>query len=543
MKKRVIFLFLLAAHILTIGYGKNQAYYENLIKLGHKEKENRNYAKAMEYLMEVKIYANENQLLDMQSVALNSMGIVYLKILDYEKAMECYLDAYQIASELANDKRKGIILNNIAVLYSENNDFDKALEYLDIAYKIAKELNNSASMLTTLNNMSSYSIKKGDWEQTGKYLAKAEKILKNYSADTLYIFAIQYQKTEYFYFKKEYDLAEQLALDALNQDVGKWDKDLEIEYLLTLSKIYHAKKMTPQAISFAKDALKNIPNLPMTIEIYTHLSDLYRAANLPSLVMQCQDSIIMMKDSLAKLNNMSQLQRGQIQFDMRNLEKKMEENNARQKQERIIFTFIFLFAIALFLLILYIRTTKNKQSKITAELKFEKEKNENLVLEKRLREQETQALLEQTAYKNEIDLKNKQLVSQTLFQLSKNELIEEISHALSNIPNQSDIPELQPIIHKMQSQIKELSGEDWNSFLIYFDQTNPSFLAILQEKHPDLTANDIRFLSYVYLNLDTKEIAKLLHITPEYCKKKKQNLAHKLEVPSSKLFNYLSNMS
>ena len=342
---------------------------------------------------------------------------------------------------------------------------------------------------------------------------------------------------------KAYDLAEQLALESLNQYVDILSNELQIEYLLILSKIYHAKNKSSQAIYYAKESLKNNPNLQVTIDIYTHLSDLYHAANSFSLAFQYQDSAMKLKDSLVNLNNTSQILRGQIQFDLSNLEKKMVENKAKQKRERIVSIVIASFFIVLFLLILFIRSIKNKQLVIKTELRVEKEKNEKLLFEQQLKEQKTLLQLEHYTYKDEIDLKNKQIISQTLFQLSKNELIEEIIRALSNIPNQSDIPELQPIIHKMQSQIKESAGEDWNSFLIYFEQTNPSFLATLQAKHPDLTANDIRFLSYVYLNLDTKEIAKLLHITPEYCKKKKQNLAHKLKVPSSKLFSYLSNMS
>ena len=538
--KKVIFLFLLAMQIAKIGYGNNQSHYENLYKLSNKELANRDYAKAMEYAANVKVYAKENNLLDMQENAIIMMGRIYDKILDYEKAMECYLEAYKTASELSNNNKIMWILNNIGILYSQSDNFDKTVEYYNRAYQMAESLRDSSAMIAILNNMCLIFNKKGEMESLEKYLSIAEGILKNYSKDMdkLWIFSIQILKAEYLYFKKEYDLAEQLAWEALNQDVGELSRDVEIEYLLLLSKLYQARNNIPQAIHYAKESLKHDPNLRKTIDVYLYLSELYRAMDAHSLALQCVDSALIMKDSLLKLNNTSQILRGQIQFDLNNMEKKIAANKEKQKQERTFFMFIFIFLAAISILTFYIRTTKNKITK----LKFEKNENEKLLLEQQLKAQESLALLEQNTHKNEMELKNKQFVSQMLFQSSKNELMEEFMDALSHIPNPSEIAGVQPIIHKMQSQMKESTSTDWDSFLTFFEQTNPAFLFTLKEQHPDLSASDIRLASYIYLNLDTKEISKLLHITPEYCMKKKQRLAQKLGLPSTKIYNYLANI-
>jgi len=548
-----------------IGYGNNQSYYDNLFKLALKEFENQNFVKSLEYLMEVKIYAKENNLSNnMQISVITNMGIVYAEILDYEKAMECFLEANQLISGTSNTEKEIGILNNIAMLHILINNLDKAAEYLSKAYEMTVELkNNSRTRLLILNNMCLISNKKGDLEQTKKYLDIAMEIAKNNPQYSIEIITIKYVKAEYFYLKKEYDLAEQLTLDILNQELTQ---ELEVDYLLLLSKIYYQKNNCSKAISFAEDALKKNSKLLIVIEIYEHLSNLYRTMDSNSLALQYKDSIIVKKDSLLKLNNASQILRGQIQFDLNNLEKKLLANKEKQKQERMFFMLIFIFFIVISLLFFYIRSIRNKRLRIVAEL----EKKEKLLLEQRLKEQETQALLEQERvnnevkekmllkqqlkeqetlallgqkmYKNEIELKNKQLVTKTLFQLSKNELIEEIIHELYHIPNQSQVSELQPVIQKLKSQLKEPAGSDWTGFLTYFEQTNPSFLFTLKEQHSDLTASDIRLSAYIYLNLDTKEISKLLNITPDHCNKKKQRLAEKLGVPTSKVYSYLANM-
>ena len=86
-------------------------------------------------------------------------------------------------------------------------------------------------------------------------------------------------------------------------------------------------------------------------------------------------------------------------------------------------------------------------------------------------------------------------------------------------------------------------NEEWKHFSTYFEQRNDAFINALKEQYPELSAQDIRFLSLVYLNLSTKEIALLLNITPEYCKKKKQLIAKKMGLENSKaLYSFLSQL-
>ncbi|RZJ50367.1 MAG: sigma-70 family RNA polymerase sigma factor, partial [Flavobacterium sp.] len=48
--------------------------------------------------------------------------------------------------------------------------------------------------------------------------------------------------------------------------------------------------------------------------------------------------------------------------------------------------------------------------------------------------------------------------------------------------------------------------------------------------HPDLTPNDIRFIAYVYMDLTSKEIASMLNITLEACRKRKERIIQKLGI-------------
>jgi len=93
-------------------------------------------------------------------------------------------------------------------------------------------------------------------------------------------------------------------------------------------------------------------------------------------------------------------------------------------------------------------------------------------------------------------------------------------------------------ITKLKHQLKKDS--DWTDFLTHFEEVNQNFLKTIKDKHSTLNQNDIRFLSYVYMNLSTKEISTLLNITLEACRKRKERIIKKMELAdNTDLYDYL----
>jgi DNA-binding CsgD family transcriptional regulator len=184
---------------------------------------------------------------------------------------------------------------------------------------------------------------------------------------------------------------------------------------------------------------------------------------------------------------------------------------------------------------------RQKQKKLIAErnekvitLELEKEKNEH-------REKETAALLEEERLKNELESRNRKLSAKALYLSGRNQLIEEVITALSQSPEVVKNKPLSAQIKALEAHLK--ADEEWDSFITHFEEVNQSFINQLKTLHPSLTANDIRFLSYIYMNLSTKEIASMLNITPEACRKRKERITLKMDLPeNTNLFNYLSGL-
>ena len=552
-------------HIM--GYGNAETHCSTLLDKAKEQYDKQNYAKSLEYLTEAKTIAESNNLPKTQIHILHRMAVIYAKILDYEKAMEYYTEAYQIVIKNPKEYKSEEmnILNNISQAYFINKDFDKAKEYIRKAYNSAIELQDSICAGRFATNLASIANQTGDLDEAEKYLNLAM-IFKSRSKNLASLLITKGVRMENLYLKKEYNKAEQLALEILNQSLEISDNEAKVETMLILSRIYQQKKDYQKAIKVAKDALKSSPQLPFRIDVHEQLSQLYLEIDSPYLAVQYIDSMMIAKDSLTKITDMTRVMINQMKFDLINSEKALAENKAKQKAERILLVFILSFVVLFVLILVWVfrvKTMKNKQLKVITELELEKQtqeklllkqekllleqeklllEQEKLLLEKQLKEREVLSLLEQQRLNNEIEAKNRQLTAKILFQSSRNELIKEIIHTLAKIPNHSEdpIPILKSVMQKLKEQVKE--SVDSESLLIHFEKINPSFLSALKEKHPDLTANDIRLLSYMYLNLDTKEISKLFNITHEYCRKKKQQLSKKMKIPTTEMYCYLTSI-
>ena len=560
-----IILIVSLIYVTHICYGSSLPHYLDMLELSKKEYIAGNYAKSLEYLKEIKAFADANNHIDLQMHALNNMGIVYADILDYEEAMKCYMEAYQIAIKGNHKEEEICALNNISYLYSITNELNKAIEYVEKAYKGAIQLKDSLRAGRYATNIGSFANQMGNLVQAEHYFNIAMSMLNGQTGDSSLLVITKLGRIENFYLKKEYNKAEQLAIETLKEANIISHDELIVENLLLLSKIYQQKNDIPQAINYAKKCFEYNYRLPVLINIYEQLSILFRTSNALSLSLEYQDSVMIMKDSLTKITDLSRVKNNQIRFDLINSEKELAENRTKQSSERKLFIAIIAFVIILAFVLLWIyriQSIKNKQYKIITKLELDREKNNKLLLEQQLKEQETLALLaqeqlnneklllkqqlheqevlsslEQERLNNEIELKNRQLITKILFQSERNELIKEIIHTLSGIPDYAENNVLYSVIQQLKYQLKETSN--WDSFLTYFEQINPSFVSSLKKRHPDLTINEVRLLSYMYLNLETKEISKLLNITPNYCRKKKQRISKKLNIPTANIYDYI----
>jgi DNA-binding CsgD family transcriptional regulator len=88
------------------------------------------------------------------------------------------------------------------------------------------------------------------------------------------------------------------------------------------------------------------------------------------------------------------------------------------------------------------------------------------------------------------------------------------------------------------------SEKDWQLFKLYFEDVNKDFFKTIQEKYKNITHNDLRIAALIKLNLNIKEAAAVLNISPESLKKARYRLRVKLGLTERRNFhNFLKNIN
>ncbi len=111
--------------------------------------------------------------------------------------------------------------------------------------------------------------------------------------------------------------------------------------------------------------------------------------------------------------------------------------------------------------------------------------------------------------------------------IKRNEFLNTIKQQLIKADNPTQIKSVIKTIDRNLT-----NEDDWKFFEEAFNNADKDFLRTLQEKHEELTPNDLRLCAYLRLNLSSKEIAPLLNISiksvevKRYRLRKKMNLAH-----------------
>jgi DNA-binding CsgD family transcriptional regulator len=85
---------------------------------------------------------------------------------------------------------------------------------------------------------------------------------------------------------------------------------------------------------------------------------------------------------------------------------------------------------------------------------------------------------------------------------------------------------------------------EWERFAEYFDNTHSDFLKLIKEKHPSLSANEMKLCAYLRMNLTSKEMAQLMNITVRGVDISRYRLRKKLLVTTEiSLYSYFTNFS
>jgi len=519
---------------------------DSLIASGVEALNKNQYIKSLELLTQARALSEKNRWHKQHFLAINNIGANYYKLLEYGEALNYYIEAYSIALKELEPKYEMIVLNNIAILYSKENNYEKAKEYFKKAYDIAKQNNDYLKVGLYAMNLGNLANETKDSKLARSYFNEALPLLES-QQHFLILAKVGVIQCDLNDGKATKARQEALHLIENTKDLSFYEADISLTTVI--AKSYIKDNLLNEATAYANLLLKENPNIETKITAFELLSEINFNKKAYDLAFAFKDSIIASKSKLNEIKNGKLYETSKVKFEIQNYQNQIKLNEAKLSNERKMFYSIIAIIIIVVIFIVWILrnlSIKHKQKKLIAErneqilsLELEKEKNELLLLEKQLDEQKAISLLEQERLKNEVELKNRKLSAKALYLSGRNQMIEEVLLELSELPQVSKEALLVNHIQTLKTHLK--TDNEWDNFITHFEEVNQNFLMKLKARHPNLIANDIRFLSYIYMNLSTKEIASMLNIAPESCRKRKERISAKMEIPDDiSLYDYLA---
>jgi DNA-binding CsgD family transcriptional regulator len=176
----------------------------------------------------------------------------------------------------------------------------------------------------------------------------------------------------------------------------------------------------------------------------------------------------------------------------------------------------------------YFRKKSQKQLSLLRVEEEEKRKRQEETFEKdRLEAERKMLLLREENLGLEIKKKNSELASSTLNNIKNKEVLNSSLHS-----------PIKKVIKKINNHL--VDKDDWLTFELNFRNAHIDFFKKLRIKHPDLSSNEIKLSAYLKLNLSSKEIASLMHISIRSVEQSRYRLRKKLNIPKdASLVNYI----
>jgi len=140
--------------------------------------------------------------------------------------------------------------------------------------------------------------------------------------------------------------------------------------------------------------------------------------------------------------------------------------------------------------------------------------------------------LQAQTLKQQLELKNKELVCNVRSIYVKNQVINKVARKLSQNIGKAKTDNTTTINSIINELKQSLDDTGWKEFETRFSQVHESFYENLQKQFPDLTENDRKLAAMLKLGLSSKEIASITMTLPESVDTARSRLRKKLGLSS-----------
>lgn len=480
---------------------------------------------------------------------LSNMGLFGSALSYFNRALEIYNTLPEKLKSSPEVQQPPWIILNIGSIYFKNGDLEKAEEKYNQAIDIFKSLKNKEDsqngINTTESNLGLIDEQKGEFiEAEKKYLKIYERRLQNEKPeDIVYslsqLIAINFLKGDKKsaenkldeldqYYEKNKDLYNSKSLftrnygygyvvyGAYNQSIKKYKKaikyfdiskdilkDFPTELISLGSRFaecYLGAGDLDKAEAVAKKNLK-IKNISEAEKRYNYnvLEKVYLKKGLNSELLKVKDSLILITSGRSNSKILKTLNDLDTQIKISNSVRELNESKIRYN------TYLYILIICTILLFFSLIT-------IRINFNYQKEKGDRLELEK-------------FAIKNELEKKNRELVSKSNFILQRNDYLKKLQKKFEDSKvEEKSIKRLSKELNMVISS--EKTYQDFDNMFI---EVYPEFYKSLNQINK-LSKTDLRLASYIKMNHSNDEIAQISGVSVRTIESQRYRLSKKLKL-------------
>jgi tetratricopeptide (TPR) repeat protein len=453
--------------------------------------------------------------------AYSNLGVSFMGVGAYDKATELFLKSKALIEQNDDIKRLAGVVINLGAVRFMLGDMDGALSEFHEALELNNKLLETGDS-TYVSQMQIFYINIGSvYEKMNNNKAAIEYMNKAIEAsvrrnDSYHLAMANNNLGEIFLKQKDYSKARSHIGRSLEIRRNINDLSGMAFSLLNLAELYIDLQKTDSAIIINQQAIdigKKLNSLDVLKSTYEQKAEIFEKVGDYKSTNSALKNFYAIKDSLQNKSVIENTTRLRMEYEFAKIDQERERKHH-------IFTIKMYAAIALLILLLVIF----------------------ILLFSLSRSRTTRIRTEKEALKMDLEIKNKELTTNVMYLLKKNELIGSISNRLLTLKSKmkdENKGAIQRIIFDLQAGAE---SDVWEEFELRFQQVHIGYYKRLQELAPDLTPSELKICAFLKLNMNSKEISSLIHQSTKSVEVKRSKIRKKLGLTNTdtNLVSYLN---
>lgn len=475
-----------------------------------------------EYARQALELSTENGFKDLEGKSVRTLGLSHYYLGDYKSAASYYFQALKYYEEVKDTSAIMAITNNLGAVYDRLQDFDQALVYFfkaqDLCNKMGTDSKNTFPLPSLLNNIGNIYQSKDDPTSALQYYEKALRLAEENGNKSVQGTALNNIGKLYFNDLKQPEKAITFLLRGLKVreetgDKGEIAKSLNFlaGYSFQLKKYKEGKDYAQRASALAAE----IGSLEVQQQAALTLSQNEEGLAHYKESLDAYKMYKSISDSIQSQSSTSEISRLQFQYDSEK-EEQLRKQEQKQTRDRYVAAIIILTACLLVaVLIVILVRSKARQTEL---------RRKNLA--------------------QDVEIKNKELTTNVMYLVRKNELINNVAERLLAIQENVKL-ENPKVLHDIILDLqKEADNDSWKEFELRFNQVHSDFYNNLRKLYPGLSPAEEKLCAFLRLNMSSKEIAAITQQSIKSVEVARARLRKKLNLTNttSNLVTHLANL-